>query len=222
LLSAWGVRGADLFSMVTRVRRLFDLDADPLLIDAHLARDRRLARSVRARPGLRVAGAWDAFELAVRTILGQQVSVAGATTMSGRLARRFGEPVEGGKDGLTHLFPTPLTVAAGDVASIGLPRARAEAIRGLARAVVAGKRPLDGVDGRMALPGIGPWTEAYVAMRGGRDPDAFPAGDLVLRRALASKGQAALAERAARETSESWRPWRAYAAMHLWRMEADR
>jgi len=222
LLSAWGVRGADLFSMVTRVRRLFDLDADPLLIDAHLARDRRLARAVRARPGLRVAGAWDAFELAVRTILGQQVSVAGATTMSGRLVRRFGQAVEGGEDGLTHLFPTPLAVAAGDVASIGLPRARAEAIRGLARAIIAGKRPLESVDGRMALAGIGPWTESYVAMRSGRDPDAFPAGDLVLRRALAARGQAALAERAARETSESWRPWRAYAAMHLWRMEADR
>lgn len=222
LLFAWGVAGADLFSMVTRVRRLFDLDADPLRIDAHLARDRRLAPSVRARPGLRVPGAWDAFEIAVRAILGQQVSVAGATTLAGRLVARFGRPVPGGKDGLTHLFPTPHALADADVASIGLPRARAAAIVALARATADGKRPLEPVDGRIDVAGVGPWTAAYVAMRGGRDPDAFPAGDLVLRRALAGAGQAPPPERHVLLLSEPWRPWRAYAAMHLWSLGAAR
>ncbi len=221
-LSAWGVAGADLFAMVTRVRRLFDLDADPGRIDAHLAEDPRLAPSVRARPGLRVPGAWDTFEIAVRAILGQQVSVAGATTLAGRLVERFGRPIPGAADGLTHLFPTPEALAAADVASIGLPRARAAAIVGLARATAEGRRPLEPVEGPVALAGVGPWTAAYVAMRGGRDPDAFPAGDLVLRRALAGAGQEAPSERAVMLLSEAWRPWRAYAAMHLWSLGADR
>jgi 3-methyladenine DNA glycosylase/8-oxoguanine DNA glycosylase len=222
LLSAWGVAGADLFAMVTRVRRLFDLDADPQRIDADLARDRRLAPSVRARPGLRVPGAWDPFELAVRAILGQQVSVARATALSGRLVARFGQPVEGGTDGLTHLFPTPRALADADVASIGMPRARGEAIRDLARATAEGKRPLEPVDGRIDVAGIGPWTEAYVAMRAGRDPDAFPAGDLGLRRALSGADGTAPSERAVLLLSEPWRPWRAYAAMHLWSLGAAR
>jgi AraC family transcriptional regulator of adaptative response / DNA-3-methyladenine glycosylase II len=222
LLSAWGVAGADLFPMVTRVRRLFDLDADPLRIDAHLAEDRRLAPSVRARPRLRVPGAWDTFEIAVRAILGQQVSVAGATTLAGRLVERFGRPVPAGTEGLTHLFPAPRALAEADVASIGLPRARAAAIAGLARAMAEGRRPLEPVEGRVELAGIGPWTAAYVAMRAGRDPDAFPAGDLVLRRALAPAGREAPPERAVLLLSEPWRPWRAYAAMHLWSLGAAR
>ena len=215
LLSAWDAAGGDLYAMVSRVRRLFDLDADPQRIDAHLARDGRLAASVLARPGLRVPGAWDIYEIAIRAILGQQVSVAGATTLSGRLVERFGRRVEAGEGGLTHLFPRPRELAEADVAVIGLPRARAEAIRGLARAVAAGQRPLEGPDGRIGVAGIGPWTEAYVAMRGGRDPDAFPAGDLALRRAL-GEGAALPSERDAQGLSEPWRPWRAYAAMHLW------
>ena len=216
LLSAWDVAGGDLYSMVTRVRRLFDLDADPQRIDSHLAGDRRLAASVLARPGLRVPGAWDTFEIAVRAILGQQVSVAGATTLSGRLIERFGRRVEGGQGGLTHLFPTPRDLADADVAVIGLPRGRAEAIVGLARAVASGDRPLERLDGRIAVAGVGPWTEAYVAMRSGRDPDAFPAGDLALRRALGAEGVALPSERDVQALSERWRPWRAYAAMHLW------
>ena len=222
LLSAWGVAGADLFTMVTRVRRLFDLDADPLAIDAHLGRDRRLAPSVRARPGLRVPGAWDTFEIAVRAILGQQVSVAGATTLAGRLVERFGRPAAGGTDGLTYLFPTPRALADAEVASIGLPRARAAAIVGLARATADGHRPLEPGSGPIELAGIGPWTAAYIAMRGGRDPDAFPAGDLVLRRALAAGGQPPPPERGVLLLSEPWRPWRAYAAMHLWSLGATR
>jgi AraC family transcriptional regulator of adaptative response / DNA-3-methyladenine glycosylase II len=221
-LSAWGVAGADLFTMVTRVRRLFDLDADPLLIDTHLARDRRLAPSVRARPGLRVPGAWDGFEIAVRAILGQQVSVPGATTLAGRLVARFGLSVPDATDALTHLFPTPHALADADIASIGLPQARAAAILGLARATADGQRPLEPGRGPVELAGIGPWTAAYVAMRGGRDPDAFPAGDLVLRRALAAEGQPPPPERAVLLLSEPWRPWRAYAAMHLWSLGAAR
>jgi AraC family transcriptional regulator of adaptative response / DNA-3-methyladenine glycosylase II len=216
LLSAWGVTGGDLYSLVTRVRRLFDLDADPQVIDAHLARDARLGASVRARPGLRVPGAWDSFELAVRAILGQQVSVAGARTLAGRLVERYGARVEGGEGGLTHLFPSPRALAESDIAAIGLPRARAEAIRGLARSVAAGEKRLEGLDGRIGLAGIGPWTEAYVAMRSGRDPDAFPAGGLALRRAVGTAGEAVPSERAVQALSEPWRPWRAYAAMHLW------
>jgi AraC family transcriptional regulator of adaptative response / DNA-3-methyladenine glycosylase II len=208
--------------MVTRVRRLFDLDADPLRIDAHLAEDPRLAPSVRARPGLRVPGAWDTFELGVRAILGQQVSVAGATTLAGRLVQRLGRPVPGGPAGLTHLFPTPEALAAADAASLGLPRARAAAIVGLARATAEGRRPLEPGEGPVALAGIGPWTAAYVAMRAGRDPDAFPAGDLALRRALAGEGGPAPPEREVNLRSEPWRPWRAYAAMHLWSLGADR
>jgi AraC family transcriptional regulator of adaptative response / DNA-3-methyladenine glycosylase II len=203
--------GADLFTLVARARALFDLDADPIRIDALLARDARLRRSVRAHPGLRVPGAWDGFEIAVRAILGQQVSVAAATTLAGRLVARFGEPVDGPMDGLTHLFPTPDALARADVASIGLPRARAEAIRQLARAAADGGRPFESVDGMTRLPGVGPWTAAYVAMRAGRDPDAFPSGDLALLRVSASPSSRALEAK-----SEAWRPWRAYAAVHLW------
>jgi AraC family transcriptional regulator of adaptative response / DNA-3-methyladenine glycosylase II len=207
--------GADLFAVVARARALFDLDADPRRIDAHLSRDPRLARGVRAHPGLRVPGAWDGFELAVRAILGQQVSVAAATTLAGRLVARFGRPLQGSRDGLSHLFPTPDALARGDVASIGLPRARAEAIRTLARAVRAGGRPFESIEGMASLTGVGPWTAAYVAMRAGRDPDALPSGDLVLRRAAGTEGARALEAMA-----EAWRPWRAYAAVHLWSMSA--
>jgi AraC family transcriptional regulator of adaptative response / DNA-3-methyladenine glycosylase II len=203
-----GVGGADLFALVARVRALFDLDADPARIDAHLARDPVVGAAVRARPGLRVPGAWDAFEIAVRAILGQQVSVRAASTLAGRLVARFGRAVEGGTEGLTHLFPEPGALVEADIAAIGLPRARAEAIRGLARAVAGGEGVIEDADRFASLPGVGAWTSGYVAMRALRDPDAFPHGDAVLRRF----------ERA----SDPWRPWRAYAAMHLWTMEARR
>lgn len=208
LVSIRGVGGADLFGLVARVRALFDLDADPARIDAHLARDPVLGKSVRTSPGLRVPGAWDAFEIAVRAILGQQVSVRAASTLAGRLVARFGRAVAGGAEGLTHLFPEPASLAEADVASIGMPRARAEAIRGLARAVARGEGVLEDVERFASLAGVGAWTAGYVAMRALRDPDAFPSGDVVLRRF--------------EQASEPWRPWRAYAAMHLWTMEAGR
>jgi 3-methyladenine DNA glycosylase/8-oxoguanine DNA glycosylase len=198
-----------------RVRRMFDLDADPLEIGATLVADPLLGPSVRARPGLRVPGTWDPFETCVRAILGQQVSVRAATTLSGRLVAAFGTPISGGADGLTHLFPAPERLASAPVAQIGLPRARAESIRCVARAAqTLRERPesLEGLIDRLcSLPGIGPWTAHYLAMRAFSEADAFPSGDLVLRRASGEPSSAALERR-----SVGWRPWRAYAAMHLW------
>ncbi len=219
--------------MVERVHRMFDLDSDPRVINEVLRHDPLLAPLVRARPGARVPGAWDGFELAVRALLGQQVTVAGATTLAGRLCDAFGEPGPFSGTGLSRLFPTPAALADGDVARIGMPRRRAEAIRTLAREVRDGRIVLEpSADpgetatrlemaarlGRIA--GIGDWTVQYVAMRALRDPDGFPAGDLGLLRAVARSlpegerrtlNASALARRA-----EAWRPWRAYAAIQLW------
>ena len=206
--------------VMERLRRLLDLDADARAIDAHLGRDRALAPLVRAVPGLRVPGAWDPFELAVRAILGQQVSVAAARTFAGRIAAAHGERVPGGGPGIA--FPGPARLAAASLEGIGLTRARASAIGALARAVA--QRPaLLGPAGDLAetvarlveLPGVGEWTAHYVAMRAFRERDAFPATDLGLLRAMERRGRRPTpAELLAR--AERWRPWRAYAAMHLW------
>ena len=210
-------------AIVARARRLFDLDADPHQIGRHLVRSPALAPLVRRRPGLRVPGAWDGFELAVRAILGQQVSVRGATTLAGRLVAHLGRALDEPSDaGLTHLFPTAAALAGADVAAIGLPRARAEAIRALASAVADGGLSLDGgleldalVERLCKIPGIGAWTAHYVAMRACGETDAFPAGDLGLRRAFGNgRGPAPVGTLLA--ASEAWRPWRAYAALHLW------
>lgn len=215
--------GPDLLEIVGRAGRVFDVDADPLAIAEVLGRDPLLAPLVAARPGLRVPGAWDPFELSVRAILGQQVSVRGARTLAGRLVAAFGRPLPGGStDGLTHLFPAPAALAKADLSGIGIPAARAAAIRRLAAAVYTGRveltapRGLEDFETRLcALPGIGPWTAQYVALRAFGEPDAFPAGDLGLRRALEAArvpaGAAALRERAL-----SWSPFRAYATLHLW------
>jgi AraC family transcriptional regulator of adaptative response / DNA-3-methyladenine glycosylase II len=213
--------------VVDRTRRLFDLDADPHVIGRHLRRVPVLAPLVRARPGLRIPGAWDPFELAVRAIVGQQVSVQGATTLAGRLARTFGRPVALGAAALTHLFPTPEALADADIGRIGLPRARAASIRALASAVARGALVLDAARGLeeaearlTAIPGVGAWTAAYVAMRALGEPDAFPAGDLGLRRALGN-GAGSVSEKALAAIAESWRPWRGYAAMYLWMTSPD-
>jgi AraC family transcriptional regulator of adaptative response / DNA-3-methyladenine glycosylase II len=202
-----------LFRIVEGVRRLFDLSADPADIAGHLGRDPLLARRVARRPGLRVPGAWDGFELAVRAILGQQVTVKGASTLTGRIVASYGTPVNS-NDGLTHLFPSACVLAEADFAAVGLPRARAEAIRGLARAVASGQVRFSGIvdeNHLLTLPGVGDWTVQYIAMRALGEPDAFPSSDLGLLRASSLKTARKLAERA-----ERWRPWRAYAAMHLW------
>ncbi|WP_309892782.1 AlkA N-terminal domain-containing protein [Archangium sp.] len=210
-----------LMPVASRLRALFDLDARPEVIAECLGRDALLAPQVQAHPGLRVLGAFDSFEMTVRAILGQQVSVRAATTLAGRLVARFGEPVESSQEDTSRLFPTAATLAAAtedDVASLGLPGARARSLLAVARAVAEGSVRLEphvDVEATMAalqeLPGIGEWTAHYVAMRALRWPDAFPASDLGIRKAL---GGATTKEALAR--AESWRPWRAYAVMHLW------
>jgi AraC family transcriptional regulator of adaptative response / DNA-3-methyladenine glycosylase II len=213
---------ARLVHIVSRVRRMFDLDADPLAVNASLRRDPLLARMLKRRPGLRVAGAWDGFELGVRAILGQQVSVAGASTLTARLAAKFGHPVPFQVEGLAYTFPTADELAGADLA-IGIPAARAEGIREFARAVSSETLVFDGgqdaatfVKELCAIRGLGPWTAQYIAMRALSDPDAFPGGDLVLLRAGGMRTTAEMERH-----SERWRPWRAYAAMHVWQGVKD-
>lgn len=204
-----------LVHLLAGLRRQFDLDADPLVIDAALARDRTLRPLVRARKGIRVPGAIDPFELSVRAVLGQQITVAGATTLAGRLVERFGTPVPGiGALGLTHLFPSPETLADAELTRVGLTRARSHTVNELARAVTAGAielcrgRDLDQTVAELqTLPGFGPWTAQYVAMRACGERDAFPATDLGLRHALGADPTT---------RAEVWRPWRAYGAIQLW------
>jgi AraC family transcriptional regulator of adaptative response / DNA-3-methyladenine glycosylase II len=191
--------------LADRVRSFFDLQANTREITGHLEKSRTLKAIVKRHPGLRVPGCWDGFELAVRALLGQQVTVKGATTLAGRLVERFGPP-------------RPSVLADANLAAIGLPKARAESIRGFARAVADGgirldaAAPFDETIGRMCeLPGVGPWTANYIAMRALGDPDAFPASDLGLLKAAGISSARRL-----EETAEAWRPWRAYAAMHLW------
>jgi AraC family transcriptional regulator, regulatory protein of adaptative response / DNA-3-methyladenine glycosylase II len=214
-------------SLLRRVRALFDLDARPDLIAAHLRRDPRLAAAVRRAPGQRVPGAFHGFELGLRAILGQQVTVRAATTIAGRFVDAFGEPLVTPYPGLRRLTPTPERVAEAavdDIARLGIVSARARTILALAHAVVAGDLALDdhahpdpdaAVARLSALPGIGPWTAHYIAMRALRWPDAFPKEDVAVRRGL---GVATAAE--AEALSQAWRPWRSYAVMHLWRMSA--
>jgi AraC family transcriptional regulator of adaptative response / DNA-3-methyladenine glycosylase II len=216
-------RPALLIGVTERLRRIFDLGADPAEIASDLQRDRRLARRLERQPGVRVPGAWDGFELAVRAILGQQVSVAGATTLAGRLVAAYGEPApEGADPELGFFFPTAEALTDADPARLGLPRARGAAIAALARAVAGGDLRLDSsgnLEESLAqlqeLPGIGPWTAQLIAMRALGEPDALPAGDLGLRRSFGRAGKlASAAEVEAR--AEAWRPWRAYGAMLFW------
>jgi AraC family transcriptional regulator of adaptative response / DNA-3-methyladenine glycosylase II len=208
-----------LFLMVERVRRMFDLSADPDQIAAHFRRDPVLASRVAAQPGLRVPGCWDGFELSIRAILGQQVTVRGASTLAGRLVREFGTPLAD-VPGLTHVFPAPEKLADADFTRIGLPKARAHCIRSLARAVCDGTISFSGivdVEDFLArlrqLPGIGEWTAQYIAMRALGEPDAFPSSDLGLLHASDLTNPRQLESR-----SQAWLPWRAYAAMYLWQV----
>lgn len=210
--------------VVKRARRIFDLEADPPAIAAVLERDPRLAAVAREHPGLRVPGCWDGFELAVRAVLGQQVTVRGAATLAGRLVESHGERV--GESVSERLFPTPAALCNAELEELGLPRRRAATIRLLAEEVASGRLSLEpGPDpaairsALTALPGIGAWTAHYVSMRALRDTDAFPAGDLVLRKALADDGGVPSADDL-RRRAEAWRPWRAYAAIHLWKSVA--
>ncbi len=208
--------------VVDRARRMFDLGADPLRVTSDLGRSPRLRPLIAARPGLRLPGAWDPFELAVRAVLGQQVTVRGATTLAGRLVQTFGRRIELAEAGLSRLFPRAEVLADADLSVIGLPRARAETVRALARAVSSGALALDaarGLDDAVThlrtIPGVGAWTAHYVAMRALGQPDAWPVSDLGLRRALGRRGTMASAADVSR-LGERWRPWRAYAAIWLW------
>ncbi len=211
--------------LVANVRGAFDLDAEMIAVDAHLAVDKEFARDVKREPGVRVPGALDGFETVIRAVLGQQVTVAGARTLTGRLVDAFGRrtpgfhTASGGE--LTHAFPDAPALAnagAADIAKIGLPKKRAETLHLLAVAAADGRLPLQRgaiAAGRAALaeiPGIGPWTIEYVAMRALGDPDAYPATDIALVNALGRKG----------ETLEHLKPWRAYAAIRLWRRAAKK
>jgi AraC family transcriptional regulator, regulatory protein of adaptative response / DNA-3-methyladenine glycosylase II len=215
---------AVLMPLLARVRSQFDLDANPALIDACLRQDPLLAARLQALPGLRVPGAFDAFELAVRAVLGQQVSVAGATTLSARLARQFGDTAETPFAELTHHFPDAAVLAASDVrdiASIGLPQTRAQTICNLAQFAVTGGLNLppgstleDAVARLKSVRGIGDWTAHYIALRALRFPDAFPAGDLGLQKAAG--GGTRLTEKQLAARALAWSPWRGYAALTLW------
>jgi AraC family transcriptional regulator of adaptative response / DNA-3-methyladenine glycosylase II len=199
-----------LFIIVERVRRIFDLSADPGRITSHLERDPLLAPKVARRSGLRLPGAWDPFELAVRAILGQQVSVKGASTLAGRMAAEYGH---------AGLFPTPEALVNAPIEECGIIRSRAATIRALAAAGLQWDHIGNSdafLEQLLALPGIGPWTAQYIAMRALGEPDAFPAGDMVLQRAAGCRTARELEQRA-----EAWRPWRAYAAIHLWQGEND-
>lgn len=212
---------------VARATRLFDLDTDAAAVAAHLRADPRLARAL-GRRLVRVPGAWDGFEVGVRALLGQQVSVAAARTLAARLVMRAGTPLDLPAGTLTHVFPSPERIAALPVSAFGVPSARAAAVRALAGEVARGALVLspeaDAAEVRarlLALPGVGPWTADYLMMRVMREPDAFAAGDLALQRALAAGGRRP-AEREVLALAELWRPWRAYALIALWQHDAAR
>ncbi len=212
--------------LLDRLGHLFDLSARPEVIAAHLSRDPLLADAVARNPGLRVPGAFDGFELAVRAVLGQQITVSGATTLAGRLAEAFGEAVVTPHPALSRLFPSPERVAAApeaQIAALGIVRSRARTILVLADEFASGRLTLEPggppeimIERLVALPGIGAWTAQYIAMRALRWSDAFPKEDVALRKRLGG-----VSARRAAELSEAWRPWRSYATMQLWKSSSS-
>ena len=212
-------------ALLCRVRALFDLDARPDMIAKHLARDARLARAVKGNPGLRVPGAFSGFEMGLRAILGQQVTVKAATTIACRFVEAFGDPIVTPFPELHRLTPSPARVALAsidDIARLGIVSARARSIIALAKAQQSGALGLEGgshhnpdesIRQLTGLPGIGPWTAQYIAMRALRWPDAFPKEDIAVRNNLGG-----VSAREAELLSQAWRPWRSYAVMHVWNM----
>lgn len=206
---------AGLIAIVQRVRRIFDLGADPMCIHGQLLKDPALAPIIEAFPGIRVPGGWDSFETAVRTIIGQQVSIKGANTIMRRLVERCGTPLDNEPmPGITHLFPTPKNIGDADLSGIGMPGKRVDTIVTMAGKVAAGEIVFDGPvhpetvkRQLMEIPGIGAWTAEYIGMRVLREPDAFPGSDLALKRQVAEL----------ESNPENWRPWRSYAAVYLWK-----
>lgn len=234
-VSLWPATPTAPAALRERVTHVFDLGAEPARVVAALRRDPVVGASVRAVPGLRVPGAWDGFELGVRAVLGQQVTVAGARTLAARVVARHGIPLPaplatwlaatpGAPKALTHLFPAPEALAEANLDGLGLTGARIETLHTLAAATARGDLLLEpGADWEearrrlLALRGIGPWTADYVAMRALGEHDAFPAADLGIRNALARMRGAPCSTREAEAASQAWRPFRSYAVMHLWR-----
>lgn len=214
---------AALAEVERRLRAMFDLDAQPGLINAQLAADPLMAQLVAARPGLRVPGAWDGLELAIRAVLGQQITVVAAIRLAGKLVAQYGQPLATPHAGITHLFPTPEVLAAADLATLGMPKARGRTMSGVAQALLDDPQLFepkaslnDGVARLVALPGIGDWTAQYIAMRQMREPDAFASGDVGLINAWAALEGGPVSARQLLVRAEAWRPLRAYAAQHLW------
>jgi AraC family transcriptional regulator of adaptative response / DNA-3-methyladenine glycosylase II len=218
--------------LVSRIRNQFDLDANPEIVEAHLQLDKVLRKKIQARPGIRVTGAFDFFEIAVRAVLGQQISVAGATTLSGRLVQKFGKKIQTPIASITHHFPLAELLASqavADIAQIGLPYKRAETIRNLAQFasqdgfnIKLGATLDETVAHLKTIGGIGEWTAQYIALRALRFPDAFPAGDLGLQKAMVNGMTAVhppvtrLTEKQLTQCAAAWKPWRGYAAFILW------
>jgi AraC family transcriptional regulator of adaptative response / DNA-3-methyladenine glycosylase II len=217
-------------AIIARIRRMFDLSADPGAIATALSSDPILAPLVAAKPGLRVPGAWDRFEIAVRAVLGQQITLKAATRLATRIVSALGAPCPDGigVPGLTHVFPRPERFTLNALAGLGMPGTRAAALAGMAAAVIDDPRLFDprrnlseAVDHLRALPGIGEWTAHYIAMRALGETDAFLATDVAVQRRFAK-----LAGRRTNTTellahAEQWRPWRAYAVLHLWMSDAE-
>lgn len=209
-------------ALLQRLRNLFDLSAQPLLIAERLRQDSLLAPSIALNPGLRVPGAFDGFEMAVRAVLGQQITVKAATTLSSRFAHAFGEAIDTPFPALNRLMPAPERVrmaSPDEIAQQGIVSARARTLLALAEACVSGHLRFNGAIGPdvlmqrlLALPGIGPWTANYIALRALRWPDAFPKEDIVIRNNLGGVTPAGAEAR-----SQAWRPWRSYAVMHIWK-----
>lgn len=222
-----GIATVSLIAVVQRVRSLFDLDASISDVHSVLARDPGMKRWLRQKLGIRVPGAWDGFELTVRAILGQQVSVKAATTLAGRIAARYGEkvnvPVEGLPRVPDRLFPGPEKLKRARLETLGIIGSRARSIRAVAKAASSGEICFDAAqdpdafaEALQLIPGIGDWTAQYVAMRALKNPDAFPAGDLGLLRAFDEDGGERMKPAELLRRAEAWRPWRAYAALLIW------
>ena len=206
-----------------RLRTMFDLDAQPQLINPQLATDPLMAQLVTARPGLRVPGTWDGLELAIRAVLGQQITVVAAIRLAGKLVAQYGQPLAMPHAGITHVFPSAEVLAAADLTTLGMPKARGRTLSGVAQALLDDPRLFEpqaslkaGVARLVALPGIGDWTAQYIAMRQMREVDAFASGDIGLINALAALEGGPVSARQLLARAEAWRPLRAYAAQHSW------
>lgn len=207
--------------IVARVRRMFDLDADLSTIHRHLAVDPLMARLIAECPGLRVPGAWDGLELAIRAVLGQQITVAAAIRLAGKLVAQYGMPLSSALPGLTHVFPRASVLAGADLAALGMPKSRGRTLSGVAQALLDDPRLFEpgregGVARLLALYGIGDWTAQYIALRQLREMDGFPNGDVGLINALAALEGGPVTARQLLQRAEGWRPYRGYAAQVLW------